>query len=166
MYLIDKGCDTRLDRPYYGTPFPLRVETGNLWEDLVVLNLRALGVEAYRPRQIFPKKDKKLYGLLQRDILIKLNRTRRLVVEVKARRDPWRFPNVLVGDVASFNKKMFTIGAIVIADSLTGDCRVAPAGDMSEWLTVQSKALSYSIPLHLFSPLDAFADAVLDGAFD
>lgn len=164
MYLIDKGNDERLDRPYYGTAFRDRLETGELWEYLVVQNLRNLKIDAYRPQQHFPVQNK-MYGLHQRDIHIKLDKVRRLVVECKSRRNPFSFPNVLVGDCQSFDRKQFTVGAIVVVDTVTGDCRVAP-GDKSEWLRVQSKFLSYSIPLHLFSPLDAFADAVKDGLYN
>lgn len=166
MYTLEKNGDTRLDRPFYGTPFPLRVETANLWEELVALNLRAMGVNAYRVKQNLPKRDK-MFSLHQQDLHIKLDKVRPLVVEVKARRNPWSFGDVLVGDVASYDRKMFTVGAIVVIDSLTGSCMTAP-GDSSEWLRVKkfNKELSYSIPLRLFSPLDAFAQTVKDGCYN
>lgn len=164
MYLIDKGIDNRLDKPYYGSTFPQRLEQGELWEYLVLLELEKLGLSAYRPQQTFPKQSK-MYGLHQRDIHLRIDKVRRAVLEVKSRREPFKYQNVLIGDVAGWDKKQFTVTAVIVVCQTTGECRVA-SGESSEWVRVKSRALSYAIPIPLFSPLDVWADAIKQGLYN
>ena len=163
MYLIDKGTDERLDLPYWGSTFLQRKLCGELWEDLAVRELVALGLSAYRPKQVF--KTPKHYTLHQRDIHIKIGDTpRRLVVECKSRRSPFGFASVDIGDTKGWDLKQFPVAAVIVIDSVTGEARTAP-GDSSCWLVRKNKNICYSVPIGLFSPLNIFADAVKDGLY-
>ena len=166
MYLIKlpEGIDNR----YYGHHFLKRLEIGHFYENLVVTELRSLGLEAYRPNQEKLPKTDRMTARHQTDILVKIDPVRRLTVEVKSRADVWKYPSILIGDTESWDLKRRPVNAVIVVCNKTGETRVAPGNsNREEWLRMMpAKKLSYSIPVNLFCPLDVWADSILDGLYN
>ena len=112
MYLI-KLPDCNEGNRYYSNNFETRLSIGEMYENLVLRELEQLGLSAYRPQQKFPKQSK-MYGKHQRDLHLRLNYVRRLIIEVKSSGTrPFKRPSVLIGDCAGWERKAFRVGAII-----------------------------------------------------
>lgn len=165
MYLINlpEGITNR----YYGAHFLKRLEIGNFYEDLVVAELRSLGLDAYRPNQKKLPKTDRMTARHQTDILVKVSKAKRLTVEVKSRASVWKHPSILVGNVDSWDLKRRSVGAVIVICQSSGQTAVA-TGNTEEWLRMKvgSHKLSYAIPTRLFTPLNLWADSILSGLYE
>lgn len=162
---------------------------GQSYEDLLVYNLTQLGLESYRPSQVFicpyqrqldrraGKCHLKPYGgqlvsighrpdLLrpyQRDVLVKVSKVRRLSLEVKAL-TPLAFQQSLVhfGCTAKWDSKMYRVDAIVLINQQTLEAWVVPA-DPEAWNRVRAirgNGYDYAIPRSLLTPLAAWVSYI------
>jgi hypothetical protein len=120
----------------------------------------------YKVLQGDPDVDYSLLRPHQRDILVKIDRVKRLSVEVKAL-TPSAFDraNIQIGCCEKYDKKEFRIGAIVLINQATGDAWVA-SGEMSEMLRQPSAdgddTFSYAVERSRLTPLDTWIDATKD----
>lgn len=109
------------------------------------------------------------YSLLrqhQRDILVKIDKVRRLSIEVKAL-TPSAFNRayIQVGCCDKYDKKRFRIDALVLINQLNGEA-FAFTGDTTEMLRQRdadgSDGYSYAIEKAKLKPIDAWIDAIKD----
>lgn len=120
----------------------------------------------YKVLQGDPEFDYSLLRPHQRDILVKIDRVKRLSVEVKAL-TPGAFDraNIQIGCCEKYDKKEFRIAAIVLINQVTGDAWVA-SGDKSEMLKQRSAdgddTFSYAVERSRLMPIDIWIDATKD----
>jgi hypothetical protein len=119
--------------------------------------------------------DGSLLRPFQRDVLVKLDKIRRLSVEVKALCPAaFNFYNIHVGCCPKWDKKlelpgqMAKINILILINSATGEAYAVQP--MEGWLRVKTKGgggdtLDYAVPRHLLSPLDIWVDSVKDGLY-
>ncbi|MBD2097741.1 hypothetical protein H6F90_21955 [Trichocoleus sp. FACHB-591] len=111
--------------------------------------------------------DPRLLRPYQRDLLVKVGKTRRLSVEVKALTPAaFRKHQIWVGCCPKWDLKQFRVAALLLIDQETKEIWVAP--EASEWLRVkdQEDVMAYAVPRHLLSPVDAWIDAIKDSYAD
>lgn len=110
--------------------------------------------------------DKSLLRKHQRDVLVKIDKVRRLSIEVKAL-TPAAFErhSIQVGQVEKYKEKGFKIYAIVLINQATGEAWAA-SGNVSEMLRQRSAnrdgTYSYAIERSKLTPLDIWVDATKD----
>lgn len=109
------------------------------------------------------------YSLLrphQRDVLVKLDKVRRLSVEVKALTpSAFEFAQIQIGCCEKYDHKRFKVNAIVLINQDTGEAWVA-SGEKSEMLKQRTKSgddgLSYAVERSRLTPLDVWIDVTKD----
>lgn len=102
----------------------------------------------------------------QRDVLVKLDKVRRLSVEVKALTPrAFDFAQIQIGCCPKYDLKRFKVEAIVLINQETGEAWVA-SGDLSEMLKQRTKNgdddFSYAVERSRLTPLDIWIDATKD----
>jgi hypothetical protein len=113
-----------------------------------------------------PAMDCSLLRPHQRDILVKIDKVRRLSVEVKALTPrAFAFAQLQIGCCPKYDNKKFRIAAIVLINQETGEAWVA-SGEKSEMLRQRTKngdnGFSYAVERSRLTPLDIWIEVTKD----
>lgn len=173
----------------YQEGYAQQLAIGEAWEELVALTLTDAGLTAYRPDQHFIRTsdlkrfrqkgcchwmdhgdnqgedyytDLTLLRPYQRDILVKLDKVRRLSVEVKALcAAAFDYYQIHVGCCEKWDEKRFKVDILILVNQATGEAYAVEP--MEGWLRAKlGTKLDYAVPRHLLSPLAAWVDAIKD----
>ena len=175
-----QGVITDYDRMSYQE----NLEIGQFWENVLVVALRANGVDCYRPLQDFREistsclqgirqpsrrrtiKDLTAFTEFQRDILIRVPAScRRLSLEVKSRVSPFKYPTVDVGKTEGWEAKKFPVSFLAVICQLSGETRFVHADSLNRealWHRRRNrdKGDCYSVPRQALTALEPSLDAI------
>jgi|GEM_PF-4640120 len=137
------------------------------YEEMLVQRINRAGFQAYRPDQHNLEKrlpeDPLIYTKQQHDVLIKVDKVKRLVIECKARYgSPFnKYSTILINNKFGIDTKEFPVHYYVIIDIDIKKAFVTSGSDEArkEWIVKDySKDRSYAVPKKNFVSIDDWVD--------